>query len=109
MIKTMPFYGVPGDTIRLASTDVSTALAAGVLTNAGRAMQGMIITVDSNSVRIAFNDIAPTQGATGVGHTILKDQAPVVIMGADLCSTMHYISAANGSSGGLQITPLYSN
>lgn len=78
MIKTMPFFGVPGDTYRVASTDAAQSVAASVITNAGRTLQGLILSVDTNSVRIAFST-APTQGTNGIGHTLQKDQDPIVL------------------------------
>ena len=107
MIKTMNFMGVPGPTTRTASTDTAQSISASVITSSGRTMQGMILSVDSQPIRIAFGGTAPTQGATGIGHTLQKDLDPVIIMGADLCDTMQFISATNSTHGGLHITPLY--
>lgn len=107
MIKTMPFYGVPGDTYRVASTDAAQSVAASVLEDSGRTLQALMLTVDTNSVRIAFGT-TPTQGASGVGHTLTTSADPLFIFGADLCEDMKFISATNSTAGGLQITPLYS-
>jgi hypothetical protein len=106
MIKTMDFMGVPGSTYRVASTDAAQSIAAAVLEDAGRTMQGMILTVDTNSVRIIFG-ATPTQGTSGLGHTLTASALPAVFMGADLCEDLQFISAAASSAGGLQITPLY--
>lgn len=106
MIKVQPFFGVPGSTYRVASTDTAQSIADAVITDAGRTMQGVILSVDTNPVRIAFG--TPTQGATGVGHTLQKDQDPIILHGADLCDDLQFISATNSTAGGLQITPLYS-
>ncbi len=107
MLKTMNYMGTPGDTIKLTGGDTAASLSASIITSAGRSMQGMIITVDTYNIRIAFNGISPTQGAGGVGHTLIKDQMPILIMGADLCSTMKYINTTNGQNGYLHLTPLY--
>ena len=107
MIKTMSFHGVPGTSYRVASTDAAQSVSSSVLTSAGRTLQGIMLTVDSNPVRIAFGT-APTQGTTGTGHTLQKDQLPVLLHGADLCEDLQFISATNSTAGGLQITPLYS-
>lgn len=107
MLKVMNYLGTPGDTIKLTSSDTATALSASVITNAGRAMQGMIITVDTNPIKIAFNGVSPVQAATNVGHILAKDSAPLIIQGADLCSTMKYISSTSGNVGYMYLTPLY--
>lgn len=107
MIKTMPFLGVPGSTFRTASTDAAQSVSSSVLEDSGRTLQGMIINCDSNPVRIAFG-VAPTQGTTGLGHTLQTSAAPLFIHGADLCEDLKFISATASTAGGLQITPLYS-
>lgn len=107
MIKTMPFLGVPGSTFRTASTDAAQSVSASVLENAGRTLQGMIISVDSQPVRIAFG-VAPTQGASGIGHTIAVTADPIIIHGADLCEDLKFISATASTHGAIHITPLYS-
>jgi len=106
MIKTMPFMGVPGTTYRVASTDAAQTIAASIITSTGRTLQGVILSVDTNPVRIAFG--TPTQGTTGTGHTLQKDQDPIILHGADLCDDLQFISATASTAGGLQITPLYS-
>lgn len=107
MIKTMPFLGVPGDSYRVASTDAAQSVSSSVLEDAGRTLQGLILSVDTNPVRIAFST-APTQGASGIGHTLQKDQDPIILHGANLCEDLQFISATASTHGGLQITPLYS-
>ena len=107
MIKTMPFLGVPGSTFRTASTDVAQSVSSSVLEDSGRTLQGMILTADTNPVRVAFA-VAPTQGASGIGHTLQVTAAPLYIHGADLCEDLKFISATASTHGGLQITPLYS-
>lgn len=107
MIKTMNFMGVPGSTYRTASTDAAQSVSSSVLEDAGRALQALMITCDTNPVRIAFG-VAPTQGASGIGHTLQVTADPLFIFGSDLCEDLKFISATNSTAGGLQLTPLYS-
>lgn len=107
MIKTMPFHGVPGSTFRTASTDAAQSVSSSVLESAGRTLQGVMLTADTQPVRISFG-VAPTQGASGVGHTLQTSAAPLMIFGSDLCEDLQFISATASTPGGLQITPLYS-
>lgn len=106
MIKTMSFFGVPGDTYRVASTDAAQSVSSSVLEDAGRTLQGLMLTADTNPVRLAFGT-APTQGASGIGHTLQVTAVPLFLFGADLCEDMQFISATASTAGGLQITPLY--
>lgn len=107
MIRTFNMLGRPNDTFTLLSTAVAQALAAAKLTDGGRSLCAMIITVDTNDVKVAFGGAVPVLGAGGLGHVLKKDLPPVEIVGESACSSFLYITALGVAHGNLQITPFY--
>jgi hypothetical protein len=105
MIQVMSVDGNPGATQTLTSSDTSTAFSSSLLTVAGRAAQGAIITVETNPVKIAFG-ADPVQGAGNLGH-ILDVGAFIRLSGPDLMENFRYISSIGSAHGKLQVTPLY--
>ena len=107
MIRTFNMLGRPNDTFKLISTAVAQALAAAVLTDGGRNLCAMMITVDTFDVKIALGGATPILGAGGLGHVLKKDLPPEFIVGESACSSFMYITAVGTSHGNLQITPFY--
>lgn len=107
MIRTFNMLGRPGDTFKLTSTATAQALAAAVLTDGGRLLCGLMITVDTNDVKIALGGATPVLGAGGLGHILKKDLPPIYIVGESACSSFMYITAVGTAHGDLQITPYY--
>jgi hypothetical protein len=106
MLRIVQIDGRPGDTARYVCSDTATPLPAAVLTNSGAECLGLLITVESYAVRIAFNNIHPTQGVAAIGH-VLNAGDVLRVFGNDLASTFHYINANNAQNAVLQITPYY--
>lgn len=105
MLRTVQIDGRPGDTARYTASDTATALPDAVLTNSGAECVGLLITVETYPVRIAFG-VDPTQGVGSVGH-LLQVGDVYKVAGNDLAAELQYINANNGANGVLQITPFY--
>lgn len=105
-LKMIQFDGSPGVTTTLTSSDTAQSLSAAILTVSGRTCKGMIMTIETNPVRIAFG-AAPTQGSTpDLGH-VLDVGSTARFYGEDIASDFQYISANAGNAGYIQLTPLY--
>ena len=107
MIRTFNMLGRPNDTFKLLSTAVAQSLAAAKLIDGGRNLCAMIITVDTNDVKIAMGGAVPVLGTGGLGHVLKKDLPPETIVGESACSSFQYITAVGVAHGNLQITPFY--
>ena len=110
--------GEAGDTFRVAADDTSNALIAdGGLTMLGtaptsrggqRVVQAVLITCESNSVRIAFSTAAVQTGGAQVGH-VLTPNSSIWVSNPKNIRSLRYINHTNGSNGVLQVTPFYAN
>ena len=107
MIRTFNMLGRPNDSFQLTSTAVAQALAAAKLTDGGRNLCAMMITVETNDVKVALGGATPILGAAGLGHVLKKDLPPEYIVGESACSSFMYITAVGVAHGVLQITPFY--
>ncbi len=106
-LKMIQFDGTPEETVTLTSSDVAQALSASILSNAGRTCKGMLITVETNPVRIALGGATPTQGSTpDLGH-VLDVGSTARFYGEMMAAGFKYISANSGNAGYIQLTPLY--
>jgi len=110
--------GEAGDTFRVAADDTSNALVADDgLTMLGtapstrggqRVVQSILITCESNPIRIAFSIAAVQTGSAEVGHE-LAIGASIFISNSKNIRSLRYINKTNGSNGVMQITPFYAN
>ncbi len=104
--------GVAGATVRQASTDSSAAITITELGTAPstfggqRAVVGAKITVETQSIRIAFGTAAVQTGGSEVGHLFIAGSVIEIQDGATL-RACRIISAANGVHGVIQTTPYY--
>lgn len=114
MIETI--MGEAGDTFRVAADDTSNALIADgglVITSTGsdgkvKLVQGILITCETNAVRIAFSTDAVQTGGSEVGHELAVGSS-ILISNAKNVRSLRYINKTNGSNGVMQITPFYAN
>lgn len=105
--------GVASATIKQLSTDESAAL---VITELGtapslfggqRAVTGAKITVETNSIRMAFGGATAVKtGATQIGHLFIAGTVIEIRDGATL-RAIRIVSAVADNHGSLQITPYY--
>lgn len=100
----------PTGTYRTTSTNSATGIASSVLktvglTGANRIAEGVLMSVESHSIRIAFG-ATPTQGPAAVGHVLYSGQL-LAVAGAESLERMKFISAVTGDHAAIQITPFY--
>lgn len=107
MLPVFAMLGEADDTFTLTSTDAAQSLSASVLTVAGKSCKALMLTVETQPVKIAMGGAIPISGAGALGHVIQKDSTPVYIVGTYAVSTFKYISAVGGSAGKIQVTPFY--
>jgi len=110
--------GEAGDTFRVAVDDTSNALVDdGGLTMLGtaptsrggqRVVQAVLITCESNSVRVAFSTAAVQTGSAEVGH-VLTPNSSIWVSNPKNVRSLRYINETNGSNGVLQVTPFYAS
>ena len=105
MIHVFSEYGRAGTTFVLPSTDVATGFTATILTDGGRALCAIMLTVSGNDIKVGNG--TPVFGANLLGHVIKKDQLPIVLVGTTLMTGLKYVSALTGQVGYLHITPFY--
>jgi hypothetical protein len=103
MLRFVLIDGRPGDTARYTASNASTGLPAAVLSDGGAECVGLLITIETNAIRFALNDVVPT---STLGHLLEAGDA-YQLFGNDLAAGFHYINATPGSNGVLQITPFY--
>jgi hypothetical protein len=103
--------GYSGDTYRVATTDTAVGISSSILSHGtvnGNTLNGSINSVtlvcETNPVRVAIG--TPTQGATGVGILLAVGDA-IDFDGYSDCAAVKWISATDGVTGSLQITPHY--
>ena len=106
--------GSPGNTVRVAGVDTAANLADAIIYKDGTASdvvtniaQELLITVEDNKIRFAFNGIAPTQTGSKVGHELGVGKS-LMLRGFDQIRSFKHINDANGVNGVMQVTPFYS-
>lgn len=101
-----PFIGLtgtPGTTFRMASTDVAQYLTpANLINSAGKRATGVLITVETNSIRFGFNATI-TEGASGLGH-LLTAGSSYKISSPKGAQQFKFLSAAAGVHGAIIAT-----
>jgi len=110
--------GEAGDTFRVAADDTSNSLVddGGLVmlgtapTSRGgqRVVQAVLITCESNPIRIAFSTDADQTGSAEVGHELAVG-ASILVSNPKNIRSLRYINKTNGSNGVMQITPFYVN
>lgn len=107
-MRIIEFWGTAGTTIAEASTNTAQDLDTGTVLafkNAdGKLITALFITCTTHPIRYAFG---ATPVASGLGHLLPKDQAPVLILGAANIRAFRYISATAGNHAAITFTPLY--
>ena len=98
------FTGAPGTTFRMASTDVAQYLTpANLINSAGKRATGVLITVETNSIRFGFNATITETGAGGLGH-LLTAGSSYKISSPKGAQQFKFLSAAAGVHGAIIAT-----
>ena len=98
------FTGDPGITQKGTLGDTAALLTSYCTVDTTKEIIGVLITVETNPVRFAFNDTAPTQA--GVGHILTAGQS-IKLTNTTQVESMRVINHTNGSNAVLQITLEY--
>jgi len=98
----------PTETYRHVATDASQGLTASKLIDTGSSphpnrVKQALITVETYAVRVAFGGTTPTQGASGVGHSLEVNDS-ISLDSWDAISSFRFINETNGEAGVLQVT-----
>jgi hypothetical protein len=105
MISVFSQLGRAGTTFVLPSSDTATGFTSTILTDGGRALCAIMLTVSGNDIKVGYG--TPVFGANLLGHVIKKDQVPIYLVGTTLMTGLKYVSALTGQVGYLNITPFY--
>jgi len=102
--------GIPGVTQRIASSDTSqrlSTIATLTLTaDTTKTCTGVLITVETNPIRIAFSTAAVQTVGSEVGHPVGSGSS-YFISGGNEAINAYFINQTNGSNGILQVTPYF--
>lgn len=93
-----------GETYTYTTTDTAALLATAALKANDKTAVGVFLTVETNSIRIAFGGAVPTQA--GLGHLILAGESFRLPDGVSARS-LQIISASAGQAAEVQITPIF--
>ena len=107
--------GSPGNTVRIAVGNSAAGFAAGVLYKDGiegerevrNIAQELLITVEDNVMRYAFNGISPTNTGNKIGHELGASKF-LMLRGWDQIQSFKHINDVSGSVSAIQVTPFYS-
>lgn len=105
MKYSTPMRGIPGDTTRVAVTDVSQQFAAAIFTLNNSPAVSILISCEDQNVRYAFG-VDPTQGANQIGHMFYAG-AVLELVGGRAIREFRFINDVNGVDGVLQVTPYF--
>ena len=105
MKATYVIEGIPGETQRVAATDVVQQFVAGITALNGAPAIGAIIFCEDNNVRYTFVS-DPTQGANPIGH-LLYPGTEITLGGGRLVREFRFINEVLATVGTLQVTPLF--
>jgi hypothetical protein len=100
------FTGDPGVTEKGTLGDTAALLTSYCTVDTTKEIIGVLISVETNPIRFAFNGTTPTQGAAGVGHKLSSGQS-MKLTNTSQVETMRVINHDNGSNAILQITLEY--
>lgn len=99
--------GDPDDTFTMDSSNVSQGIAAAKYENADEVpIKSLLVTVEDNDIRVAFDIAAVVDGAGELGH-VIKDEDGLQILGNDACKEFQFISKVTDSHAKLMLTPFY--
>lgn len=103
MDNTVLISGKPNKTYRIAATDVAQGFTQARYVKDSTAAIGALITCEDNDIRFTFGTSTPTQGATGLGHVLHKDQS-FKLNNPYAISTFKFLNKTNGSDGAIQVS-----
>lgn len=103
---TSNICGVPGTTVRIASSDVVQQFSSTIynLSSLYSAIYAVISCEDYN-VRFAFN-VDPTQGANAIGHILYADDY-LILESSKAIREFRFIDEVSGQNGVIQVTPYF--
>lgn len=102
--------GMPGETQRATSSDVSQRIGAVVTlslsSDTTKRCTGILITVETEDIRLAFNVNAVQTAGSEIGHPIAVGGS-YFISGGHEASNAYFINSTNGSNAMIQFTPYF--
>ncbi len=97
------YEGIVSDTFRMASTDAVQAFSDAQRYSNGIPAIAAIITGETQNIKYCLGDAVPTQGASGLGHTLVA-LTGIRLTNPQQIATFSFISAASGTHGAIQVT-----
>lgn len=98
--------GEAGATTRIACTDNSTQLPAGVRIASGKSARFATITLEDNDIRYTLGGSTPTQGASGLGHVLYPGDV-LELYTKNQIDAFRHINAINSADAVIQVTAEY--
>lgn len=97
------YEGIVSATFRIASTDTAQTFSDAQRYSNGVPAIAAIITGETQNIRYCLGNAVPTQGANGLGHTLVA-LTGIRLANPQQIATFSFISAVGQTHGAIQVT-----